>query len=37
VLAGRLLENRGWAQLFRAEEPEDRLWTVKIMEPDSTK
>jgi hypothetical protein len=25
---------KGWVQLSRAEEPEDRHWTVTVVEPD---
>ena len=31
MLAGRLIGNGGWVQLSRAEEPEDRHWTVTVV------
>jgi len=33
VLIGRCVE-KGVVQLSRAEEPEDRHWTVTVVEPD---
>ena len=34
VLAGRLLGNRGWVQLSKAEEPEVRHWTETVVGAD---
>jgi hypothetical protein len=31
VLVRRLQGKRGWAQLFRAAEPEDRHWAVTVV------
>ena len=36
MLVGWLLEIRGYIELSRAEEPEDRTWTVRVVEPDGT-
>jgi hypothetical protein len=31
VLTGRLVGNRGWVKLSKAEEPLDRHWTVEVV------
>jgi hypothetical protein len=32
VLVGRLLGNRGWVELSKAEEPVDTHWTVNVID-----